>query len=56
VEQTLIHVRVCRENKDYLDTLTSAPGVSQAAAVDAILTEARERGWTVTGQVEVTAP
>jgi hypothetical protein len=45
-----------RANKDYLDELTAAPGVSQTAAVDAILTEARRRQWTVTGQVEVIAP
>jgi hypothetical protein len=54
VEYSLIHVRVSRENKDYLDGLTSGTHVSQATAVDAILTQARIRGWKVTAAVEVT--
>jgi hypothetical protein len=46
---------VTRANKDYLDELTSAPDVSQVAAVNAILAEARRLGWTVTRQAAVTA-
>lgn len=47
MEQAVLYVRLNRANKDWLAARARDAGLSSAAALDAILAEARARDWTL---------
>jgi hypothetical protein len=49
-----IYVRVSHQNYDYVRDQALQAQTTQAAVIDAVLDEARRRGWTVDQAREIT--